>query len=79
MSAEERDEVFQILGNEFTGDVLLHSDDISEVVENIEPEKLADIIETMDADDAIDVLEELDDDQRKAIVELAEKLIPNFQ
>lgn len=72
MSAEERDEVFQILGNEFTGDVLLHSDDISEVVENIEPEKLADIIETMDADDAIDVLEELDEDQRKEVVSLME-------
>ena len=72
MSSEERDEVFQILGNEFTGDVLLHSDDISEVVENIEPEKLADIIETMDADDAIDVLEELDEEQRQEVVSLME-------
>lgn len=72
MEPEEREEVFHILGDESTGEVLLHSDDISEVVENIEPEKLADIIETMDADDAIDVLEELDEDQRKEVVELME-------
>jgi len=72
MDPEERQEVFHILGDESAGDVLLHSDDISEVVENIEPEKLADIIETMDADDAIDVLEELDENQRKEVVELME-------
>ena len=72
MDPEERQEVFHILGDESAGEVLLHSDDIGEVVENIEPEKLADIIETMDADDAIDVLEELDEDQRKEVVELIE-------
>ena len=72
MEPEEREAVFHILGNEFAGDVLLHSDDISEVVENIEPEKLADIIETMDADDAIDVLEELDEEQREEVVSLME-------
>ncbi len=72
MEPEEREAVFRILGNESAGDVLLHSDDISEIVESIEPEKLADIIETMDADDAIDVLEELDEEQRKEVVELME-------
>lgn len=72
MEPSERDELFRILGNESAGDVLLYADDIGEVAENIEPEKLADIIETMDADDAIDVLEELDEDQRKEVVELME-------
>ncbi len=72
MEPEERQEVFHILGDESAGDVLLHSEDIGEVVENIEPEKLADIIETMDADDAIDVLEELDEDQRQEVVKLIE-------
>lgn len=72
MDPKEREEVFHILGDESAGEVLLHSDDIGEVIENIEPEKLADIIETMDADDAIDVLEELDEDQRKEVVELME-------
>ena len=72
MDPEERQEVFHILGDESAGEVLLHSEDIGEVVENIKPEKLADIIETMDADDAIDVLEELDEDQRQEVVKLIE-------
>ncbi len=72
MDPDERQKVFQLLGDELAGDVLLHSEDIGEVVENIDSEKLADIIETMDADDAIDVLEELDEDQRKEVVELME-------
>ena len=70
MSPEERKEVYDILGDEFTGEVLLYSDDINEAIEGLEPEHVADIIETMDADDAIDVLEELDDDQREEIVKL---------
>ena len=72
MEPNERAELFRILGNEAAADVLLYSDDISEVVENMEPAEVAEIIETMDADDAIDVLEELDDDQREEIVSLME-------
>lgn len=72
MEPNERAELFRILGNEAAADVLLYSDDISEVVENMEPSEVADIIETMDADDAIDVLEELDDEQREEIVSLME-------
>lgn len=72
MEPDERAELFRILGNEHAADVLLYSDDISEVVENMEPDEIADIIETMDADDAIDVLEELDEEQREEIVSLME-------
>ena len=70
MTSEERKEVYDILGDEFTGEVLLYSDDITEAIDGLEPGHVADIIETMDADDAIDVLEELDDDQREEIVKL---------
>ncbi len=73
MEPNDRAELFRILGNKASGDVLLYSDDISEVVENMKPEEVADIIETMDADDAIDVLEELDDDQREEIESLLDK------
>lgn len=73
MDEDERHEIFKILGNEFAGDVLLHAEDIGDVVEDLEPEEAADIIEQMDADDAIDVLEELDEETKEEIVSLMDK------
>lgn len=69
---DKRQELYKILDTESLGEVLLYSEDIVELVENIEPEVLADIIETMDADDAVDVLEELEEDVRQEIVDLIE-------
>ena len=65
----QKEELYQILGNESIADVILYSDDIGEIVENLSPELAADIIETMDADDAIDILEELDEESRNEIIE----------
>jgi len=73
LDADKRKELFEILGNEALGEVLLYADDIGDVVDDLPPEKAADIIETMDADDAIDVLQELDEDSRDEIVSLMEK------
>ncbi len=72
LTEEKRKELYDILGVESLGEVLLYSEDIEELVENIEPEVLADILETMDADDAVDVLEELDEKAREEIVGLIE-------
>lgn len=69
---DERAELYKILGTEAFGEVILYSDDIEEIVEEIKPEVLADILETMDADDALDVLEELDEDLYKEVVGLIE-------
>ncbi|MBR2891745.1 MAG: magnesium transporter [Bacilli bacterium] len=69
---DKRKELYKILDTEALGEVILHSDDLEEIVEDIEPEVLADIIETMDADDALDVLEELDEEVRLEVVELIE-------
>ena len=73
LEQDNRNKLYEILGNEALGEVLLYADDIGEVVEDLPPEKTADILETMDADDAIDVLQELDEDQRSEIVSLMEK------
>lgn len=73
MDENERKEIFRILGSEAAGDVLLHTDDIGDVVSDLKPDQAADIIESMDADDAIDVLEELEDEQKEQIVALMDK------
>lgn len=72
LEEDKRKALYAILDTESLGEVLLYSEDIEELVENLEPEVLADIIETMDADDAIDVLEELDEDKVKEVVGLIE-------
>lgn len=72
LTEEKRKELYAILGVESLGEVLLYSEAIEELVEDIEPEVLADILETMDADDAVDVLEELDEKAREEIVGLIE-------
>ena len=73
MELDERNELLRILGSEAAGDVLLHTEDIADVVEDLTPAQAADIIEQMDADDAIDVLEELDEDKKDEIVSLMDK------
>lgn len=72
LDEKTRKELYQILDTESLGEVLLYSEDIEELVEDIEPEVLADIIETMDVDDAMDVLEELDEEAKKEVFELIE-------
>lgn len=72
LNEDERKYLYALLDTEVLGEVILYSDDIENVVEDIEPELLADIIESMDADDAIDVLEELDEEVREEVVGLIE-------
>lgn len=72
MTNDQKQLLHQILDNETLGDVILYSNDIGEIVEQLDPELAADIIETMDSDDAVDVLEELDGDIRSEIIDLLE-------
>lgn len=69
---KETKDVYDILGVESFGEVLLYTEDIEEIVDELEPEVIADIIETMDADDAVDVLDELDKQKRQEVVDLIE-------
>ena len=73
LEPEEQAKLHDILGDEVFGDVILHADDIGDVVENMSAEDAADIIEQMDADDAIDVLEELNEEKREEIVKLMDQ------
>ena len=72
LNDQETKAIYDILGVESFGEVLLYTEDIDEIVDELEPEVIADIIETMDVDDAIDVLDELDEQTRKEVVELIE-------
>ena len=67
------DQLFAILGEEEAAETLLYSEDIGEIIEDLEPEQVADLIEEMDVDDAIDVLEELDEEQRDEIISLIDE------
>ncbi len=75
LSVNEKEQLYDILGNEGIAEVILYSDDVVEIVEQLTPEEAADIIETMDADDAVDILEELDEETRNEIVNLLEEEI----
>ena len=64
------EQLLSILGQEEAAETILYSDDIGDIIEDLEPEHVADLIEEMDVDDAIDVLEELDEEQRDEIISL---------
>lgn len=69
---DKRNELIEILGIENFAEVITYSNDIEDIVEDLEAEVLADIIEEMDADDAVDILEELDEEKRNEVIELIE-------
>ena len=70
LEESDREKLYDILGTDNIGEVIIYSDDVNEILEDFEPEEIVDIIETLDASDAIDVLEELDEDARNEIVSL---------
>lgn len=73
LEKEDRTKLYEILGNEEVAEILSYSENICEIVEELDINQAADIIELMDSDDAVDVLEELDDETREEIVELIDK------
>ena len=70
LDEELSEQLFALLGDEEVAEILLYSDDIGDIIEDLKPEQVADLIEEMDVDDAIDVLEELDEEQRDEIISL---------
>ena len=86
LSKEERQKLYEILGDKATSDIFAHLDDVEDYIEELDDDKAADILQEMDADDAIDVLQELDLDDRKQIVSKMEdeakqdiKLIASYE
>ena len=57
LTPEERDRLFEVLGNEATSDIIAHLDDAGEILSELDADEAADIIEQMDADDALEALE----------------------
>lgn len=70
---DKREQLYQILGTENLAEVMVYSDDVSEILDDFEPSEAADLIEILDVDDAIDVLEELDEESRNQIIELLDE------
>lgn len=70
LTPEEREYIYDIIGDEEISDVFAYLDNVEEYIEELDAEQAADIIEEMDADDAIDLLEELEDDKREEIMQL---------
>lgn len=86
LSKEERQKLYEILGDKATSDIFAHLDDVEDYIEELDDDKAADILQEMDADDAIDVLQELDLNDRKQIVSKMEdeakqdiKLIASYE
>ena len=72
LSAEERDHLHDILGNEAISEILPYLEDAGEYLSELEAEEAADIIEQMDADEALEVLDDLDEETRNEVLELIE-------
>lgn len=73
LNEKEEDKLFRLLGDDRLSEVLSYSDEIEEILEQLDEEKSADIVERMDADDAVDALQELDEKDRENILSLMEK------
>ena len=72
LTAEEKDDLLRILGNEAMSDVVSYMEDASDYLSELDADDAADIIEQMDADEALEVLEDLDEEVRREVFELIE-------
>ena len=68
LTVEERDTLFSILDNDEIAEILSYSDDVGEIIDDLDIEQVADLVELMEVDDAIDLLEDLDEDVRDELV-----------
>lgn len=70
LSAEERDNLYEVLGAEAVSDIFVYLDNPDTYIEELESDEAAEIIEEMDADEALEILDELEEDKRQEIIEL---------
>lgn len=70
LTPEERDDLYDVLGNEAVSEIFTYLDDVDTYIEELEADEAADIIEELDADEAVEILDELEEDKRQEIIEL---------
>ena len=75
LTAEEKDKLLRILGNEGMSEVVTFLEDASDYLSTLDADLAADIIEQMDADEALEALEDLDDDVKLEVLGLIENEI----
>ena len=72
LTAEEREFVRRIFGNEIMSEIVSFLDDAGDYLSEIDADDAAEIIEQMDADDALEALDDLDEETRSEIFDLIE-------
>ena len=87
LDEDQRKALYRILGEERTAEVLSYTDNVSDYLEELSPQKAAQLLGSMDADDAIDVLEDIDSEEmREELISLMDdessedvRLIASFE
>ncbi|MBQ4140940.1 MAG: magnesium transporter [Clostridia bacterium] len=72
LTAEEKDRLLRVLGNEGMSDIVTFLEDASDYLSTLDADRAADIIEQMDADEALEALEDLDDEVKREVLGLIE-------
>ncbi len=83
----QREELYRVLGEERAAEVLSYTDNVSDYLEELSPQRAAQLLDSMDADDAVDALEDIDSEgKRQELIALMDgessedvKLIASFQ
>ncbi len=61
----QRKELYRVLGEERAAEVLSYTDNVSDYLEELSPQKAAKLLGNMDADDAVDALEDIDSEGKR--------------
>lgn len=61
----QRKQLYRVLGQERTAEVLSYTDNVSDYLEELSPRKAAKVLDNMDADDAVDALEDIDSEGKR--------------
>ena len=72
LTADERERLRKILGNEIMSDVVAFMDNAGKYLSEMDAHDAAELIGKMDADDALEALEHVDEQTRSKILELIE-------
>ena len=73
LTADERERLRKILGNEIMSDVVAFMDNAGKYLSEMDAHDAAELIGKMDADDALEALEHVDEQTRSKILELIEE------
>ena len=74
LTAEERRELYAILGVEQVAEIFSYLDDAEPYLKELPPEEAAQVVSHMDSDDAVDALDDLEEEDKEKIVHQMDKV-----